>query len=147
MVWQFFLISSSMFDGLWDTTTRLSPRFLSLVAKSVVTHVFVTTAFLRILGTSSCASSATNMCLTLSVSGLAAAHHVPIASHGGDGATTHLLMATPTAIWCETGGKPKGPGSFTDRARIEDGYVYAPEASGFGMELRAEVLETYGVKS
>jgi L-alanine-DL-glutamate epimerase-like enolase superfamily enzyme len=71
---------------------------------------------------------------------------VPIASHGGDGVTTHLLMATPTAIWCETGGVPKGPGNFVDRARIADGYVYAPEAAGFGMELRPEVIERHGVR-
>jgi L-alanine-DL-glutamate epimerase-like enolase superfamily enzyme len=82
----------------------------------------------------------------IEIAGLAAAQHVPIASHGGDGATTHLLMATPSAIWCETGGKPKGPGTFTDRAVIEDGYVYAPEAPGFGMQVREEVLERYGQK-
>jgi L-alanine-DL-glutamate epimerase-like enolase superfamily enzyme len=82
----------------------------------------------------------------IEIAGLAAAHHVPIASHGGDGVTTHLLMATPSAIWCETGGKPRGPGQFTDRARIEDGYVYAPEAPGCGMELREEVIERFGVK-
>jgi len=56
------------------------------------------------------------------------------------------VMATPSAIWCETGGKPKGPGTFTDRAVIEDGYVYAPEAVGFGMQVRDEVLERYGAK-
>lgn len=82
----------------------------------------------------------------MEIAGLAAACHVPIASHGGDGVTTHLLMATPTAIWCETGGKPKGPGRFVDQARIEGGYVYAPEAAGFGMELREEIIERYGVK-
>ncbi|MBC7254911.1 MAG: mandelate racemase/muconate lactonizing enzyme family protein [Chloroflexi bacterium] len=82
----------------------------------------------------------------MEIAGLAAACHIPIASHGGDGVTTHLLMATPTAIWCETGGKPKGPGLFVDRARIEGGYVYAPEAIGFGMELREEVIERYGVR-
>ncbi|MFH1084201.1 MAG: mandelate racemase/muconate lactonizing enzyme family protein [Chloroflexota bacterium] len=83
----------------------------------------------------------------IEIAGLAAAQHVPIASHGGDGATTHLLMATPSAIWCETGGKPKGPGTFTDHARIEGGYVYAPETPGFGMQVRDAVLERYGVKS
>jgi L-alanine-DL-glutamate epimerase-like enolase superfamily enzyme len=82
----------------------------------------------------------------MEIAGLAAAQHVPIASHGGDGATTHLLMATPSAIWCETGGVPKGPGNYTDQARIEGGYVYAPEAPGFGMQLRDEVLEEFGVK-
>lgn len=82
----------------------------------------------------------------MEIAGLAAAYHVPIASHGGDGVTTHLLMATPSAIWCETGGKPKGPGRFVDQARIDDGYVYAPEAIGFGMELREEVIERYGVR-
>jgi L-alanine-DL-glutamate epimerase-like enolase superfamily enzyme len=82
----------------------------------------------------------------MEIAGLAAAHHVPIASHGGDGVATHLLMATPSAIWCETGGVPKGPGQFTDHARIADGHVYAPEAVGFGMELREEILERYGVK-
>ncbi len=82
----------------------------------------------------------------IEIAGLAAAHHVPIASHGGDGVTTHLLMATPSAIWCETGGKPKGPGNFTDRACIEGGYVYAPEAPGCGMELREEVVERYGIR-
>ena len=83
----------------------------------------------------------------MEIAGLAAAQHVPVASHGGDGATTHLLMATPSAIWCETGGKPRGPGNYTDRALIEDGYVYAPEAPGFGMQLREQVLEKYGVKA
>ena len=82
----------------------------------------------------------------MEIAGLAAAQHVPIASHGGDGPTTHLLMATPTAIWCETGGVPKGPGNYAYRARIEGGYVYAPEAPGFGMELRQEVLERHGVR-
>lgn len=82
----------------------------------------------------------------MEIAGLAAAHHVPIASHGGDGVATHLLMATPSAIWCETGGKPTGPGHFVDRARIEGGYCYAPEAVGFGMEVRAEVLKKFGVK-
>jgi galactonate dehydratase len=82
----------------------------------------------------------------MEIAGLAAAQHVPIASHGGDGVATHLLMATPTAIWCETGGKPRGPGQYADHAAIEHGYVYAPEAPGFGMQLRAEVLEQYGVK-
>lgn len=82
----------------------------------------------------------------MEISGLAAAQHIPIASHGGDGATSHLLMATPSAIWCETGGKPKGPGNYVDRAVIENGYVYAPEAPGFGTELREEVIEKYGVK-
>ncbi len=81
----------------------------------------------------------------MEIAGLAAAHHVPIASHGGDGVTTHLLMATPSAIWCETGGKPKGPGSFTDRAVIEGGYVYAPEGIGFGMELRQEIIDRFAV--
>jgi L-alanine-DL-glutamate epimerase-like enolase superfamily enzyme len=76
----------------------------------------------------------------IEIAGLAAAMHVPIASHGGDLATVHLLMATPTAIWCETGGKPQGPGSTVEQARIEDGWVYAPETPGFGLELREEVL-------
>jgi len=76
----------------------------------------------------------------MEIAGLAAACHVPIASHGGDGVTAHLLMATPTAIWCETGGKPRGPGMFTEQPRIENGYVYAPEAPGFGMQVREEVL-------
>jgi len=82
----------------------------------------------------------------IEIAGLAAAHHVPIASHGGDGVAAHLLMATPSAIWCETGGKPKGPGQFVDRAVIEGGYVYAPEAIGFGMQLRDEIIEQYGVR-
>ena len=60
--------------------------------------------------------------------------------------TTHLLMATPTAIWCETGGKPTGPGMYVDRARIEGGMIYAPEGIGFGTELRDETLEQFGVK-
>jgi len=81
----------------------------------------------------------------MEIAGLAAANHVPIASHGGDGVTAHLLMATPTAIWCETGGVPKGPGAFRDRARIEGGYVYAPEGVGFGTELREEFVERFGV--
>ncbi len=78
----------------------------------------------------------------MDIAGLASAYHVPIASHGGEGVTTHLLMATPSAVWCETGGVPKGPGIYTDRARIEDGYIYAPEAVGFGTELRDEVIQT-----
>jgi L-alanine-DL-glutamate epimerase-like enolase superfamily enzyme len=78
----------------------------------------------------------------MEIAGLAASYHVPIASHGGDGVTAHLLMATPTAIWCETGGKPRGPGMFTEQPRIENGYVYAPEAAGFGMQVREEVLES-----
>lgn len=82
----------------------------------------------------------------MEIAGLAAAHHVPIASHGGSGVTSHLLMATPTAIWCETGGKPKGPGLYADRALIDGGWVYAPEAVGFGTELRPEALEQHGVK-
>jgi len=82
----------------------------------------------------------------MEIAGLAAAHHVPIASHGGSGVTSHLLMATPTAVWCETGGKPKGPGIYKDHARIDAGWVYAPEAVGFGTELRREVLEEHGVK-
>lgn len=82
----------------------------------------------------------------MEIAGLAAAHHTPIASHGGDVLTQHMLMATPTAIWCETGGKPKGPGNLVEASHIEGGYVYAPEAPGFGMELRAETLEKYGVK-
>ena len=82
----------------------------------------------------------------MEIAGLAAAHHVPIASHGGSGATSHLLMATPSAFWCETGGKPKGPGQYVDSAPIENGYVYAPEAPGFGTELREEIIERYGVR-
>ena len=82
----------------------------------------------------------------MEIAGLAAAQHVPIASHGGDGVAAHLLMATPTAIWCETGGIPKGPGMFTDQARIEGGTVYAPESPGFGMQVREEVIERLGVK-
>jgi L-alanine-DL-glutamate epimerase-like enolase superfamily enzyme len=82
----------------------------------------------------------------MEIAGLAAALHVPIASHGGDGVATHLLMATPSAIWCETGGKPKGPGNFVDRPRIDGGYIYAPEAPGFGMEIRQELIDRYGVR-
>ena len=82
----------------------------------------------------------------MEIAGLAAALHVPIASHGGDGVATHLLMATPSAIWCETGGKPTGPGNFTDRPRIDGGYIHAPEAPGFGMEVRPEIIERHGVK-
>ena len=82
----------------------------------------------------------------MEIAGLAAACHVPIASHGGDGVTAHLLMATPTAIWCETGGVPKGPGHFVDRPRIAAGQVYAPEAPGFGMQLREEVLGRHAVR-
>jgi L-alanine-DL-glutamate epimerase-like enolase superfamily enzyme len=82
----------------------------------------------------------------MEIAGLASANHVSVASHGGEGVTTHLLMATPTAVWCETGGKPKGPGMYTDRALIENGYIYAPEAIGFGTELREETLEQFGVK-
>jgi L-alanine-DL-glutamate epimerase-like enolase superfamily enzyme len=73
----------------------------------------------------------------MEIAGLAAAQHVPIASHGGGGVATHLLIATPTAIWCETGGKPRGPGQYADHAAIVHGYVYAPEA---------EVLHQYGGK-
>lgn len=76
----------------------------------------------------------------LEIAGLAAAMHVPVASHGGDLATVHLLMATPTAIWCETGGVPKGPGATVERPRIENGWIYAPEAPGFGLELREESI-------
>ncbi|MGI6368762.1 MAG: mandelate racemase/muconate lactonizing enzyme family protein [Anaerolineae bacterium] len=82
----------------------------------------------------------------LEIAGLASAYHVAVASHGGEGVTTHLLMATPTAIWCETGGKPRGTSMYTDRARIEAGMIHAPEAVGFGTELTAETLERYGVK-
>ena len=82
----------------------------------------------------------------MEIAGLAAAQHVSVASHGGDGPATHLLMATPTAIWCETGGKPKGPGMYTDQAAIEGGYVWAPEAPGFGMQLRDEVIQRHGVR-
>ena len=76
----------------------------------------------------------------IDIAGLASAHHMPIASHGGEGVTTHLLMATPSAIWCETGGVPKGRGMYTDRAHIEGGFIYAPEGVGFGAELRDETL-------
>ncbi|MEN6479803.1 MAG: mandelate racemase/muconate lactonizing enzyme family protein [Anaerolineales bacterium] len=82
----------------------------------------------------------------LEIAGLAAAMHVPIASHGGDLATVHLLMATPTAEWCETGGVPKGPGATVEQPRIEDGWVYAPEAPGLGLELRAEVIAQRAVR-
>lgn len=82
----------------------------------------------------------------MEIAGLASAYHIPIASHGGEGATPHLLMATPSAIWCETSGVPKGPGLFKDPPRIEGGYLYAPEAVGFGTELRDEALEAYAVR-
>lgn len=82
----------------------------------------------------------------MEIAGLASANDVAVASHGGEGVTTHLLMATPTAIWCETGGKPTGPGMYVDRARIEGGMIYAPEGIGFGTELRDETLEQFGVK-
>jgi len=82
----------------------------------------------------------------MEIAGLASASLVPVASHGGEGATTHLLMATPTAQWCETGGKPVGPGIYADRALIEHGYIYAPEAAGLSTELRQEALEAFGVR-
>jgi hypothetical protein len=60
-------------------------------------------------------------------------HHAPAHGHAH-------------AVWCETGGVPRGPGMYTDRARIEGGYIYAPEGIGFGTELRDETLEQFGVK-
>lgn len=64
------------------------------------------------------------------VAGLAGAHGIPYASHGGGPAALSLLMAAPTAIWLETGLR-RGDESFP---RIEDGHALAPEGPGFQWE-------------
>jgi L-alanine-DL-glutamate epimerase-like enolase superfamily enzyme len=80
---------------------------------------------------------------------MAEAHHLPFAPHDCTGpvtlmASVHLCMHGPNALIQETvrafnhGWYPR---LVTTLPRIENGYVYAPEAAGLGMALRPEVLE------
>jgi L-alanine-DL-glutamate epimerase-like enolase superfamily enzyme len=61
------------------------------------------------------------------IAALAAAFHVPYASHGGGPEALSLLMAAPSAAWLETG-IPSGPKT---RPIIEHGMALAPTGPGF----------------
>jgi galactonate dehydratase len=83
------------------------------------------------------------------VAALAEANHLPVAPHDCTGpvtliASVHLCMHAPNAMIQETvrafnhGWYPR---LMTNLPRIENGYVYAPEAPGLGLALLPDVLK------
>ena len=83
------------------------------------------------------------------IANLAEAHHLPFAPHDCTGpvtlmASVHLCMHVPNALTQEVvrafnhGWYPR---LVTALPRVEEGYVYAPEAPGLGLALRPEVFD------
>ncbi|HEV7679080.1 MAG TPA: mandelate racemase/muconate lactonizing enzyme family protein [Candidatus Dormibacteraeota bacterium] len=70
----------------------------------------------------------------LAVSTLAAAHHVPMASHTCTEISAHLVATCPPGTWVE---HLPGiwDGLFADPLHIADGCVHLPDSAGAGMRL------------
>lgn len=78
----------------------------------------------------------------LRVANLAAAHHVPLASHTCTEISAHLVAACPRGTWCEhvTG---VWDGLFAGELDISGGALHLPEAPGAGMHLSPEAARRW----
>lgn len=81
------------------------------------------------------------------VFGAAFAPHLSIGSAIQFAASAHLASAMPNTMTCEywIGDNPLGNCLLKEPLRLENGYLHTPEASGLGIELKADVLAQLGV--
>ena len=81
---------------------------------------------------------------------MAELYQVPLAAHHDPQIHVHAVAASPTGFILESFADPtRDPlwfELFRERPAIVDGVMAVPEAPGFGLELRADTLEKYGVK-
>lgn len=83
----------------------------------------------------------------------AAKHHVEVALHSWGSSVIlagnyHLAFTTPNARVVEypTWGNPLRDALFSEPLRMEDGYVYPPQAPGLGVELTEEARRQYAFR-
>ena len=82
----------------------------------------------------------------MKVAALAQAHDLDIAPHGSQYVHIHLAAAIPNALILEyyrDTFDPMHGRIFKYQLDIEDGYVYAPDRPGLGLELNHETLDPY----
>jgi L-alanine-DL-glutamate epimerase-like enolase superfamily enzyme len=81
---------------------------------------------------------------------MAELYQVPLAAHHDPQIHVHAVAASPTGFILESFADPtRDPlwfELFRERPAIVDGVMAVPEAPGFGLELRADTLEKYGMK-
>jgi L-alanine-DL-glutamate epimerase-like enolase superfamily enzyme len=81
---------------------------------------------------------------------IAEMYQIPMAAHHDPQIHVHALASSPTGFILESFADPtRDPlwfELFQERPEIIDGHMRLPEAPGFGLELRDETLEKYGVK-
>jgi len=81
---------------------------------------------------------------------MAELYQVPLAAHHDPQIHVHAVAASPTGFILESFADPtRDPlwfELFRERPAIVDGVMAVPEAPGFGLELRTDTLEKYGMK-
>ena len=81
---------------------------------------------------------------------MAEMQQIPMAAHHDPQIHVHALAASPTGFILESFADPSRDPLwfelFKERPEIVDGSMSLPEAPGFGLELREDTLEKYGVK-
>lgn len=84
----------------------------------------------------------------MKVAALAQANDLDIAPHGSQYVHIHLVAAIPNGLILEyyrDSVDPMHGNIYTEQLPIRDGYVYAPDRPGLGMELNRKALEPYRV--
>ena len=84
----------------------------------------------------------------MKIAALAQANDLDLAPHGNQEVHIHLVCAIPNGLSLEYYADKFDAmhgNVFKDTLEIKDGYVYAPDRAGLGMELNSEFLATYRV--
>jgi D-arabinonate dehydratase len=84
------------------------------------------------------------------IAAMAGMFHVQMAHHEEPQIALHLLASVPNTLYVEIFPNYERDPMWVDlpieRPRVADGYMYLPDAPGFGIDLNLEIIERYRVE-